>query len=785
MLIILPILFFTVASNTPVMAQSAEIRYVYVTNNQDSGPGSLRDALEKQQPGDVIRFSTQVFTRDLPVVINLKSALPGINVNFITIDASDAGVILDGSLLPPETNGLVILSSNNRIMGLQILNFPGDGIVILDGASKNTIGGNQKGEGNTIGGNGKNGIFLLGAGTDNNRIIGNHIGTDPQGLSPLPNGMHGINIMDGPEGNIIGGEMDSEGNLISGNLSAGILIQKVEGTIIQGNIIGLDAALKSTIPNATCGIVLIESTGTLVGGSTSKVGNIIGGNLVGIHVWTNARENVIAGNLIGYKQFAGNLNEGIWLFDGAYNNTIGPENTIAFSGNSGIRIEGKETRNNTITQNNIYENKDVPILYADYDEGDLPSATLLTATSRSVSGTATAGTRVEIYSDLNHEARFYEGNTTADNMGKFSFSPTSGSFKGKNISAMAIYPGGPSSALSQSLKNPGYGVISELPNIPSPKQVSTDPVVVGTNIFVALFSVVFFGFTTSVFNNLVKNLRLKATAFWNRIVPKKAARVLSSEKPVELGRPLVSRFRFLLTWAGILFINATIESFLDPSVSFLDVNRIRLIAGMLLAGLLASSLEWGIDALIHKRLSDRLLVRAELRWFGLIVSMASVVFSRLVHFTPGYILGTMGTVIVLPKILDPLRSGKRSGIMLSAIFGIGLVLWLVSSVLPPQIAWLESLLLNVFLIILSGVLFELLPLDIFDGSSLWKWRKGFWFLLFFPVFFTFTHLFLNPSGSSVQSLQQNSMRTLLAVMAVYGAATLILWLIFRKKQPAT
>ena len=58
--------------------------------------------------------------------------------------------------------------------------------------------------------------------------------------------------------------------------------------------------------------------------------------------------------------------------------------------------------------------------------------------------------------------------------------------------------------------------------------------------------------------------------------------------------------------------------------------------------------------------------------------------------------------------------------------------------LPAPLAWMEALFLNIFTITLQGVLFELIPLDVFDGSDLWKWKKGAWFLLFLAVFFGFT-----------------------------------------------
>ena len=75
----------------------------------------------------------------------------------------------------------------------------------------------------------------------------------------------------------------------------------------------------------------------------------------------------------------------------------------------------------------------------------------------------------------------------------------------------------------------------------------------------------------------------------------------------------------------------------------------------------------------------------------------------------------------------------------------------------------------------------MIPLDMFDGSDLWKWKKPVWFLFFLVLFFGFYHTFLNPTAPDVQALQQNGVQTLLLVMSVYGLATMVLWLIFNHK----
>ena len=169
-----------------------------VTSALDSGPGTLRRCLENAVTGDLITFDPRVFPPTNPVTITLASQLPSLTQGNLTIDASNVGVILDGSATPSDTSGLHIASSGNAIRGLQILHFPGDGIEIL--GTDNTIGGDRTlgsgptGQGNVISANGSAGISIWGEGSTNNVICGNYISTDISGTVALGNFDDGVNL---------------------------------------------------------------------------------------------------------------------------------------------------------------------------------------------------------------------------------------------------------------------------------------------------------------------------------------------------------------------------------------------------------------------------------------------------------------------------------------------------------------------------------------------------------------------------------------------------------------
>jgi hypothetical protein len=152
---------------------SAPVEYpptaIVVTSTADAGPGTLRQVLLDAVSGNAILFDTSVFPPTSPTTISLQSALPEIAQGDLTIDGSDARVILDGSGLSSGA-GLHITSDGNTIKRLQILYFPEDGVRISGGAGYNLIGGSTATEGNIIAHNGLCGAHVHGKSTLTNTI---------------------------------------------------------------------------------------------------------------------------------------------------------------------------------------------------------------------------------------------------------------------------------------------------------------------------------------------------------------------------------------------------------------------------------------------------------------------------------------------------------------------------------------------------------------------------------------------------------------------------------------
>ena len=278
-------------------------------------------------------------------------------------------IVLDGNNLGGNALTLTASADGSTIRGFVIRDFGGDGIRIDAGSTGNVVAGNYigrltpaggdagagegnggdgievRGSGNTIGGSGANdgnvisgntgyGVYLQAA--LSNTILGNYIGLDAAGTGAIANGFSGISLGVGSDSNTIGGTGANDGNVISGNTGSGIHIDVSDGNVVLGNYVGVNASGNTALGNGA-GIVIQNSSGNTVGGTTAAERNVLSGN-AGLGITLDnlgTTGNVISGNYIGVgadgTTAVGNTNNGIRVVNGAADNTIG--GTAAGAGN--------------------------------------------------------------------------------------------------------------------------------------------------------------------------------------------------------------------------------------------------------------------------------------------------------------------------------------------------------------------------------------------------------------------------------------------------------------------
>jgi hypothetical protein len=244
-----------------------------------------------------------------------------------------------------------------------------DGVHIRPGSTGNVVGGTSSSERNVISGNAGDGVELWGLETSGNVVLGNYIGTDATGLANLGNGQSGVRVASDANDNLIGGTEDGAGNVISGNGLHGIyIIRAGSGNQIRGNLIGTDATGNAPLGNMGSGIGIDFSPESIIGGNVPTARNVISGNQAnGIQIWgEDSTGNWVAGNFIGTDVTGtaalGNGIHGVTISDGASSNLIGTEgeegfgNFIAFNGGDGVRVTEVDTTGNTLRGNSIHSN---------------------------------------------------------------------------------------------------------------------------------------------------------------------------------------------------------------------------------------------------------------------------------------------------------------------------------------------------------------------------------------------------------------------------------------------
>ena len=325
-----------------------------VTNTNDSGPGSLRNAITTANSHtgftDTISFNipgTGAHT------ISVLSALPSLTEAaiidgftqpgyagspLIEINGSNAGASVDGLTLTGgsavrglainrfSANGLKLTGNGNTIQSNYIgtdatgtigLGNLGNGIQIVDGG-QNQIGGPQPSVRNVVSGNQGEGIRLDGVLSTGNTIQGNFVGTNAAGTAALGNGASGIYIRRAPANSVIGNVVSANGGFagiaICGNpafCGGGIGTggpNDGAGNTIQGNLIGTTANGLAPLGNAQRGLSIDGAPNTIVGGPLASHHNVISATTSGpgIHQFDpNATGNVIRGNFIGTDQGGG------------------------------------------------------------------------------------------------------------------------------------------------------------------------------------------------------------------------------------------------------------------------------------------------------------------------------------------------------------------------------------------------------------------------------------------------------------------------------------------------
>lgn len=219
------------------------------------------------------------------------------NATRVLIGGAGLGNLISGNTGP----GLVLngSASSNQVLANFIGTaagatgpLPNLGGILISGGNSNAIGSDQANTANVISGNAEYGVRIAGTNARSNTLLGNFIGTNLAGNAPIGNGPVGVDLQNAPF-NVIGAP--NLGNVISAHDEFGIRLDTAGATLIQGNRIGTNPGGTIDLGNGSGGIRVVNSSGTVIGGTVAGAGNVIAFNG---RVNPGAGVTIVSGNSI-------------------------------------------------------------------------------------------------------------------------------------------------------------------------------------------------------------------------------------------------------------------------------------------------------------------------------------------------------------------------------------------------------------------------------------------------------------------------------------------------------
>ena len=467
----------------------------------------------------------------------LKNAVAGVMVmagaHDNLIGGANQGNLLSGNATGIYINGGVATTITGNIIGLAAdghtpLANDNGGIWLLSGAHDNIIGGADPAARNIISGNGAagsqfgQGIYLASAPIDpittNNTIQGNYIGVDSSGNQPAGNYRQGILIGSGAQNNLVGGTAPGAGNVITYNGLGGVRIDS-SGNQVAGNLIGVGADGVTQLGNQLNGVRVGGNNNTigpdntiaynqqsgimLSGGATMVLSNTLS---------TNARSgicvagpnNTLRGNLVQANGSGSaawpecGISAGIVIT--GTNDTLVSENDILTNNAVGVVVYGGV--GNRILANSISDNLNAGIQLVSGGNNGVAPPRLSSVTTTTVSGSACALCRVEVFTDTSDEGKDFLGATTAGSNGLFSQSIAPAAQPGRHITATHTDSNGNTSPFA-----PAVSVPTASPSDPTPTPIGPRPPLLSPRLYMPMITLVgqdcYFVSPDSVLENLL------------------------------------------------------------------------------------------------------------------------------------------------------------------------------------------------------------------------------------------------------------------------------------------
>ena len=362
-------------------------------------------------------------------------------------------------------------------------------------------------------------------------------------------------------------------------------------------------------------------------------------------------------------------------------------------------------------------------------------------------------------------------------------------------------------------------------SVPSPTQITLDPVIVAQSVAIAAGVILLVPFPSALFNSTLEENYDEVMAGVGRIkawISRQAARFRSwiagmiaarrqpaavqpapadqsaAEPPAAPAVPPMlgaaatpisitdraSRdvWRTPAGMIGFVLLSALLYSFLDPTFG-ISLGSLATYTGLAL-GLVVVLVSYGLPLIIAAR-GKGLGLTARVLPASLIVAIACVLISRLASFQPGYLYGLVIGFFFAVGV-QRTEEGRAEGIAAAVSLVVALCAWVLLAFLggggvsdPFFAAVLQAATVTVVVAGLENAVFGMLPLRFLPGSVVREWNRWVWLAILGIGVFGFAHVLLNPSAGYMGDTTRTSFLTMVVLLVGFGLASLLFWAWFR------